>query len=512
MLCYPERTGILGQANNAKVQQSHGAVKESISLAYNEYQILKKTADNSKVSSTGITSIQGVETQSLAENEIDTSNFLNFLISKGYVTVAGTEGEGIINVEALTGSKQALGNGTDPEDVYKIKKEGTNYTVTYQESTEATETIYSIASGEEIDWEELFTNAKKPENQTESEDLGIDEDGNMVDMDNWDSSRIEIIEDESGNSSISLSGADYSASGNTIYYPNYTGDINENGEIVGKIPVYVKKVGTEEFLAVTSLEYAFIGRTDLIKAPGIPSSVTNMSYTFRGCTSLTQAPEIPDGVIDMGGTFQGCTSLTQAPEIPDGVIDMGGTFQGCTSLEQAPVISDSVTDMGYTFQGCTSLEQAPVISDSVTDMGYTFYGCTSLEQAPVISDSVTNMYGTFYDCTSLIQAPEIPDSVTLMNGTFYGCTRLEQAPEIPSSVTDLSDIFYGCINLTGNLVINAVPPYPANCRDCLTNAATNDNCNLVLSGNSPYLEEIYATRTEGSHITCPQIDNASTGE
>ena len=308
-------------------------------------------------------------------------------------------------------------------------------------------------------------------------------------MDNWDSSRIEIIEDESGNSSISLSGADYSASGNTIYYPNYTGDINENGEIVGKIPVYVKKVGTEEFLAVTSLKYAFIGRTDLIKAPEIPDGVIDMDGTFQGCTSLEQAPEIPDGVIDMYATFQGCTSLTQAPEIPSSVTYLSHIFYGCTSLTQAPEIPDGVIDMDGTFQGCTSLEQAPGIPSSVRYLGQTFYGCTSLEQAP-----------------------EIPDGVIFMGGTFQGCTSLTQAPEIPSSVTYLSDIFYGCTNLTGNLVINAVPPYPADCRDCLTNAATNDKCNLVLSGSSPYLEEVYETKSAGAHITCPQIDNANTGE
>ena len=488
MLCYPERTGILGQANNAKVQQSHGAVKESISLAYNEYQILKKTADNSKVSSTAITTIQGVEAQSLAENEIDRSNFLNFLISKGYVTATGTEGEGIINVEALTGSKQALGNGTDPDDVYKIKKEGRDYTVTYQENTQATEVIYTIASGEEIDWEELFANAKVPEGQT-SQDIGFDEDGKYVDMDDWDSSRIEIIEDENGNSSISLSGYYHDASGDITFGANYTGDINENGEIVGKIPAYVKKVGTEEFLPVTSLEYAFIGRTDLIQAPEIPSSVTDMSYTFYGCASLEQAPEIPSGVTDVYSTFSGCTSLEQAPEIPNGVTYMGSTFSGCTSLEQAPEIPSSVTNMSYTFYGCTSLKQAPVISDSVTDMEGTFSGCTSLEQAPVIPNGVTNMQETFYGCTSLKQAPVIPDSVEYMHRTFYGCT-----------------------NLTDKLVINAVLLFSTNCTNCLTNAATNDNCNLVLSGTCPLLSEIYATRTEGSHITCPQIDNASTGE
>ena len=285
-------------------------------------------------------------------------------------------------------------------------------------------------------------------------------------MDDWDSSRIEIIENKNGNSSISLSGYYDNGSNGINYESNYTGDINENGEIVGKIPAYVKKVGTEEFLPVTSLEYAFIGRTDLIKAPEIPSSVTDMSYTFYGCASLEQAPEIPD----------------------------------------------SVTDMGYTFYGCTSLEQAPVISDSVTNMYGTFYDCTSLIQAPEIPDSVTSMGYTFYGCTRLEQAPEIPSSVVLMNGTFYGCKRLKQASEIPSSVTNLNDIFYGCTNLTGKFVINAVPSYPANCKNCLTNAATNDNCNLVLSGTCPLLAEIYATRSDGAHITCPQIDNVSTGE
>ena len=290
--------GILTQANNAKVQQSHGAVKEGVSLAYNEYQILKQTADNSKVASTDITTIQGVEANQLAETTdetVDTSNFLNFLIAKGYVTATETDGEGVINVEALTGSKQALGNGIDPNDVYKIKKEGTDYTVTYQENTEATEVIYTIASGEEIDWEELFENAKKPEEQTESSDIGFDEDGYYVDMDNWYAAEFD--------NGVSLHN-ELSSSNPTGYH----GPIID-GKIVGKIPKYVKIAGTNKFLEVTSLDSTFLGCIDLEYAPKIPDSVTNMSSTFSGCTSLEQAPEIPDSVTDMWGTFSGCSNL-----------------------------------------------------------------------------------------------------------------------------------------------------------------------------------------------------------
>lgn len=132
----------------------------------------------------------------------------------------------------------------------------------------------------------------------------------MVDMDNWDSSRIEIIEDESGNLSIALKGNIKTVSADITYSPCYIGEINEDGTIEGKIPAYVKKVGTDEFLPVTSLEYAFIERIDLRQAPQIPDSVTNMNYTFYLCTSLEQAPDIPSGVENMEKTFSNCVSLT----------------------------------------------------------------------------------------------------------------------------------------------------------------------------------------------------------
>ena len=41
--------GILTQVNNAKIEQSHETVKDSIALAYNEWQIELNTASTTKV-------------------------------------------------------------------------------------------------------------------------------------------------------------------------------------------------------------------------------------------------------------------------------------------------------------------------------------------------------------------------------------------------------------------------------------------------------------------------------
>ena len=119
------KIGILTQANNSKIEQSNGAVKEGISLAYNEYQILKKTADN----------------------EIDKSNFLNFLVAKGYVDTTEIEGEKIIKVETLTGSKQALGNGKDT-DIYVISLKNGDYVLNYIDNENNKQEIWKTASVE----------------------------------------------------------------------------------------------------------------------------------------------------------------------------------------------------------------------------------------------------------------------------------------------------------------------------------------------------------------------------
>ena len=141
------QNGILTQATNAKVEQSHGAIREGIALAYNEYQIEINTASNTKLASTETVQIQGREEKALASY----SSFLDFLVQKGYATLDEDdethETTGIINATALTGSKQALGNGTDT-DVYKVEKENGIYIVNYYDEKGTSEEIWSIVNNQ----------------------------------------------------------------------------------------------------------------------------------------------------------------------------------------------------------------------------------------------------------------------------------------------------------------------------------------------------------------------------
>lgn len=119
MQCLQVTIGILSQANKAKVEQSHGAVKEAISLAYNEWQIEINTATTTKLASTDTV---------MVNNEEKSTTFLGFLKNKKYIRA---ETENVIDVEMLIGSRQALGNGTGEDDVYKIEQERGGYILKY---------------------------------------------------------------------------------------------------------------------------------------------------------------------------------------------------------------------------------------------------------------------------------------------------------------------------------------------------------------------------------------------
>ena len=148
--------GILTQANNAKIEQSHGAVKEGIALAYNEYQIEINTASNMKVASTKTVQIQGKEEKTLASY----SSFLDFLESKGYIKEGTTD---VLNVEKLTGSKQALGNGTYT-DIYKIEEQEGSYVVNYYDDKGTPEEIWSIGNDDNVEISITKTNIPNDEN------------------------------------------------------------------------------------------------------------------------------------------------------------------------------------------------------------------------------------------------------------------------------------------------------------------------------------------------------------
>ena len=117
------QNGILTQANNAKIKQSHSAVEEGIKLAYNEWKIETTTGATTKLASTETVTIQGEEEKAKAPTTI---SFLDFLkTTKRYIDDSGK-----IDVEKLTGSKQALGNGKTT-DIYTITEESGVYILNY---------------------------------------------------------------------------------------------------------------------------------------------------------------------------------------------------------------------------------------------------------------------------------------------------------------------------------------------------------------------------------------------
>ena len=216
-------------------------------------------------------------------------------------------------------------------------------------------------SGSSINWEKILADANsnpdkyKSENQSSTNgDIGIGTDGKPVNMDLW---TYRII---NGNE-ISLS--EMTGCGPLAGYDNNN---IVNGQIIGKVPQYIKIDGNNEFYLVTDMNRTFYCCRSLTTAPAIPDSVTNMSGTFSRCSSLTTAPEIPNSVTNMNNTVYECSNLKTAPEIPDYVTDMSGTFYGCSSLTTAPEIPNSVTDLWYTFCACYKLEGIIVINANPT--------------------------------------------------------------------------------------------------------------------------------------------------
>lgn len=139
--------GILTQANNAKIEQCHGAVKEAINLKYSEWQIKLKIGDATKFASTEIVEFEGKEERLLANTSI---TFLDFLKGSNNEGINYIKENNILDVEKLVGSKQALGNGKTT-DVYKIEEKENNYVLIYVDNKGIEEELLKIEIDDGID-------------------------------------------------------------------------------------------------------------------------------------------------------------------------------------------------------------------------------------------------------------------------------------------------------------------------------------------------------------------------
>lgn len=131
--------GVLTKATKAKEQQSHAQVKEAISLAYTEYQMMLSTGSKeevkplAKVASREVTKIA----QTTSQNKIP-GTFMEFLQEKKYINESG-----VVKTEELLGSKAALGNGSGDKDVYKIEEQENKWVLNYYDTKGEAEELWS---------------------------------------------------------------------------------------------------------------------------------------------------------------------------------------------------------------------------------------------------------------------------------------------------------------------------------------------------------------------------------
>ena len=135
-----------------------------------------------------------------------------------------------------------------------------------------------INGKEYINWNEILADAtatpnkyKHSDQSSTNGDIGIGTDGKPVNLDLWTYGTRGSNDQE-----INLSGNE--SCNNSPGYKN--SNITETGEIIGKVPQYIKLAGNTEFFPVVSMRFTFGGCTSLTTAPEIPNSVTNMSSAF----------------------------------------------------------------------------------------------------------------------------------------------------------------------------------------------------------------------------------------
>lgn len=183
--------------------------------------------------------------------------------------------------------------------------------------------------------------------------------------------------------------------GNT---PVYTGAIDEQGKLVGKMPQYIYSTKTNEFTPVTNIDYLFWENPYITSIPEIPSTVTSLYYSFKGCTELTSI-NIPTSVTSIFEyAFDGCTGLTSIN------VENGNTVYDSRDNCNA-VIETSTNKLA---NAC----KTTVIPTSVTSIGdWAFCSARETLTSINIPTSVTSIgRGAFADCTGLTSI-NIPTSV-----------------------------------------------------------------------------------------------------
>ena len=325
--------------------------------------------------------------------------------------------------------------------------------------------------------------------------IGIDNDGNTVNMLLWEYTLI----DDSSLGKVGTYGlndkAGLDGSGTLGRSAGYIGGYTEDGKILGTVPSYISIDGGNTYIAVTSMVHTFYDCDNLVVAPKIADTVTNMIVTFYRASNLTTAPnKILDSVTNASFTFADCNKLNTIPILGNNIKDMTATFRNTAITVFDEELPNSVINMKDTFFGCTNLiEFDEGLPDSVINMENTFYNCTSLVTGPTtVSSNVTNMRSTFYNCESLTTLPTIiPSSVTNMFQTFFRCSKLQGEIEINANIDEsivyewngtqykgYDQTFSNAATESSGIIIKNT----STCRDEVLNTWISKNSKITLEG------------------------------
>ena len=381
------QNGILTQANNAKIEQSHGAVRDSIALLYNEYQIQINTGSTTKLASTETVTIPAKEEKALANTSM---TFLDFLKGGNEQKInyikEGTDN--VLDVEVLTGGSQALGNGTDT-DVYKIEEANGAYVVNYYDQNSNPQQIWSIANSTDTGDVTLEPDTGKEAlilvyNVSAGDEIELPYDLKWYDEDNEYDATFDFTVDWGDGSTDTITNADIADKATHQY--SVTEDVR------------ITITGTFESLSnyYDSENYKTIYRTGYDKLVKVEQwGTTGLKTIDLGdCSNLTQiASPTESSFKDLSYVYFRDLGIQSIPD---------KMFANCTKI----------TTFEETFYDCNNLQ---TIGD------YAFSGCSN----------VTSFSSCFSGCDKL---------TTIGEGIFNGC----------DNVTSYRNTFNGCANLTGN--------------------------------------------------------------
>ena len=393
------QNGILTQANKSKTEQSHGAVKEAISLAYNEWQIEVNTGSRTKLASTETVIINGKEEKAKAETE---ETFLQFLESKGYIKEETTD---VLNVEKLTGSKQALGNG-ETTDIYKIELKDGNYEVNYYGESGETRNIWSIASKD-------------------------------------DSQESATLEPDTGKEALIL--VYRVRPGDTIELPYYATYYDGGNGYPANFDFTVDwgdGITTEKITNANINEQGIHTYNNLDVEKEIKISITG---TFESigttCSTVTKGVAAKEGVDQLIRIEQWGTTGVKTVDLSQ--------LQNLTEIAEPTESSfKNLLYVSFSGSGITSIPDKMFMNcTQITSFFFTFGECSNLAE---IGKNIfegckpENFMATFANCTNLVgDAPELWELGTNSEendyqgspdgyGCFYNCTNLENYDDIPN--------------------------------------------------------------------------------